>query len=117
MKTTVRVIDLHKYALENTNIKLDRSILYKFQGEGLHLIQNQGWKYLEFSNLENVVATTTDNDLFNWYLVFDFYIINQEKIQKEQKLQKQLDMQIANLMVKSWAAGFNPARGFQRFKN
>lgn len=115
--TTARVIDLHRYALENTNIKLDRSVLYEFLDDGLLMIQNQKYKYLEFSNLESIVAGTTSNELFKWYLVFDFYIINQEKIQKEEELQKKLDLQLANLMVKSWAGGFNPVRGFQRFQN
>uniref|UniRef100_UPI004047758E hypothetical protein n=1 Tax=Aliarcobacter sp. TaxID=2321116 RepID=UPI004047758E len=116
--TIARVIDLHKYALENTNIKLDRSVLYSFLDDGLRLIQNEGWKYLEFSNLENVVRTTSDNtDLYNWYLVFDFYISNQKKKKAEEELQKKLDLQLANLMVKSWAGEFNPARGFQRFQN
>uniref|UniRef100_UPI004048220A hypothetical protein n=1 Tax=Aliarcobacter sp. TaxID=2321116 RepID=UPI004048220A len=114
---TARVIDLHRYALENTNIKLDRSVLYEFQADGLKLITNQGWKYLEFSNLENVVAGTTNNELFKWFICFDFYIINQKKKKEEEEIQKKLDLQLANLMVKSWAGGFNPARGFQRFKN
>lgn len=102
-----KVTDLIRYGNNNSDIRLNREVLYRYYHE-LRCVNLDKYKYIKLQNLKQTQKNHKDDEeLQNWLIIFKAYIKAKKSKKKQKKEQKKFKKNIENLV-----AGFRMTRGF-----